>query len=283
MFEWLRNAWEGWIQFTDQGKLAALLIAALIYLFLSRKQKGPQGRLVFYSAIATVLCIVPFTASALMGYQTKFYDYRWIWNVVPMTAVIALGGTLFLTEHWKEGGYRAFASNLFLTGLCVAVLLLCGGLSGGEKEAVRSGEREAAWEVLHTVRELCAGQEVGDGQEICLWAPREILEYARVGEDRVCLLYGRNMWDVALNAYSYDVYSEELQELYKWMEERRTYGVETTAAEGKRYVEKGFSLGADCILLPGEMKGWTPVSDAQITVKELDDYYLVIKAGDAEN
>ena len=77
------------------------------------------------------------------------------------------------------------------------------------------------------------------GQTVCLWAPREILETARmqpvavtwmqpvetVGIESVAvagqlpeLLYGRNMWDAALNAYTYDVYPEEVQQLYCWME-----------------------------------------------------------------
>lgn len=265
MGESLRSAWSGWMEFADRGKLAALLAAVLCYLLLSRKRKGPQGRLILYGAVTAALCVCPVTAALLMKYQTLFYDYPWIWSIVPLTVVMALGGTLFLTEQWKTGtGYRTWLYNAALTLLCAAALVLCGGL-GDERASVQAssptaaaasggGEQESrarAETVLRAVKEIC-------GTDGCLWAPREILEYARVQENAPRLLYGRNMWDAALNAYSYDVYSEELKELYLWMEHLTDYGVEISAGEGRAWVENAFSMGADRILLPMEMQSWNP-------------------------
>lgn len=277
MREYLWNAWSGWTGFTDKGKLAALFLALAGYLLVSSRQKGPQRRLAVYGSVTALLCIFPVTAAFLMMYQTLFYDYPWIWSIVPFTAVIALGGVVLLTDCRKTGrGYRTFLYNVALTLLCTGVLVLCGGLGvnsiDGEQERQN---REYAATVLE---ELC-GNYTGAGEEtdFCLWAPREILEYARTENSQLRLLYGRNMWDLALNAYSYDNYSQEQIDLYEWMEHLTDYGVSIDDAEGQEYVQRAFSMGADCILLPAEMQGWDPVKTAwdDVETKELERYYLL--------
>ena len=274
MGECLGNAWSGWLAFTDGGKLAALFLAAVLYLSLGRKLRGPRGRLVIYGGIAAALCIFPVTAAALMKYQTLFYDYPWIWSYVPLTAVIALGGTIFLTEQCKSD--RGIVKNTILVLLCVGLLALCGGMGrGGTDTEAAAREREQVCDVLETAKESC-------GEEFCLWAPREILEYARSVDGGICLLYGRNMWDAALDAYSYDVYSKETGELYEWMEHLRDYGQETSEAEVRAHVGQAFAMGADCILLPkaeasyrGDIVGLA--QEGELEVIELEGYYLLKK------
>ena len=39
MTELMKNAWLGWLDFTTGGKLAALFLAALVYLWLTGKWK----------------------------------------------------------------------------------------------------------------------------------------------------------------------------------------------------------------------------------------------------
>ena len=95
MWRMVQDAWAGWINFTDSGKMAALAIVALLYLWLAFRCKGPQKRLMIYGAITVTLCICPATAAVLMYYQTRFYNYQWIWSMVPLTALIAFAGTLF--------------------------------------------------------------------------------------------------------------------------------------------------------------------------------------------
>ena len=101
MTELMQNAWLGWRQFTDGGKVAAILLAALLYLYLSGFWKK-HGELFLYTAIVTVFSIVPITAVLLMLYQTRFYDYEWIWSLVPMNVAAAWGMTEFLGSQWKE-------------------------------------------------------------------------------------------------------------------------------------------------------------------------------------
>lgn len=212
MSELLRNAGTGWSDFLDSGKLAALLLAVLLFLWFGRKGKE-QGAFLLYTSVMTVLCILPVTAVLLMLYQTRFYDYEWIWSLVPLTAVTAYGITLFLAEYWKGFGRDRWYKGIPVTLLLLAVLLLCGSLGREvwDRDAERK-ERERAYAVLDRIRE-----EYPDAA-LHLWAPRDILEYAREKDAGITLLYGRNMWDPSLNAYAYDVYDENVVMAYRWME-----------------------------------------------------------------
>ncbi|MDE6699669.1 MAG: hypothetical protein K2K10_01415 [Acetatifactor sp.] len=260
MWESVQKAWVGWQSFTDGGKLVAPALAAVAYMVMRKGRLGPAGRLVRYGGIAAVLCICPVTAALLMLYQTAFYDYPWIWSMVPLTALIALGGTVFLTDQWKKGGWGTFLYNTALTLLCVGVLMLCGGLGESRVDAAEQRrERVQAEAVLAEARAVC-------GEEFCLWAPREILEYARTRDGKINLLYGRDMWDAALHAYSYDVYSEETEALYLWMEHLSDYGAEgfgtkESAAEGRECVRRAFAMGVDVILLPEDVPGLDETED----------------------
>ena len=309
MWEALRNAWSGWLKFTDNGKLAALFLALAGYMLLNNRQKGPQRRLVVYGSIGAVLCIFPVTAAVLMRYQTPFYDYQWIWSAVPFTAIIALAGTIFLTERWRKGiGYRTLFYNTVLTMLCAGVLILCSGLGENRVAAMRpsyvsedgSGGTYSRAYVSAVLDAVCteysvAGEagangtisseitgvvnEIDRGHGLCLWAPQEILEYARSERGDIRLLYGRNMWDAALDAYSYDSYSEEQCELYQWMEHLTDYERIVSDKEGQEYVERAFALGADCVLLPMEMQGWNPTAtvweQSNVETVQLERYYLL--------
>lgn len=281
MWQMIERAWSGWVRYTDDGKLAALAIAAIIYLLLVIKFKGPKGRLLIYAGIMTVVCICPVTAVILMKYQTEFYDYQWIWSMVPVTAIIALGGTVFVSEQCKSGkGWRVFFYNVVVTLASVAMLFLCGGLGEGNVDAVQAeSDRAHAENILAQVRQQC-------GEEACLWAPADILEYARL-DGKTELLYGRNMWDIALNAYSYDTYNEEEKELYQWMEHLDDWAIEISVEEVEEYVQRGFVAGAECILLPTEMSDWLAEPESETVLLEclraheerevtvLEGYYLL--------
>ncbi len=279
MWTMIQDARMGWINYTDSGKLAALVIIALLYLWLTAKCKGPQKRLMIYGVVTVVLCICPVTAAVLMYYQTRFYNYQWIWSVVPLTILTAFAGTVFLTEQWKAvKGWKSMLYNAVMTIATVVIVSLCGGLGEGSVDAAETHEkREHSETVLMEVQELY-------GDDLYLWAPADILEYARL-DGKMQLLYGRNMWDVALNAYSYDTYSEEQTELYEWMEHLDDWNIEIDAAEVEKQVQKAFAAGADCILLPDDFVEWMPESEealaerikalGNVEVTRLEEYYLL--------
>ncbi|MCM1412717.1 MAG: hypothetical protein NC305_19580, partial [Lachnospiraceae bacterium] len=240
----------GWIRFIQDGKVIALFLAALLFL-QTRPRKAVKGSFMLYASAAAVCCMIPVSAAALMLYQTRFYDYEWIWSLAPLTAVTAYGFAEFLVEYWKDFKRSLWKKGLPAALLLLGVLLLCGGL--GKTVWNRRGEaqeRRYAQTLLEELKGL-----YGDRQ-ICLWAPRAVMEYAREADGGICLVYGRNMWEPSLNAYTYDIYEPAVTELYQWMEQAGEglpagEGYEEACAAVRRCAETARSQGVNCILLPG--------------------------------
>lgn len=249
MAELIRNAWPGWIRFIQDGKVIALFLAALLFLRM-RPKKKVKVSFVLYAAVMAAFCMVPATAALLMLYQTRFYSYEWIWSLVPLTAVTAYGFAEFLAEYWKDFKGSLWKKGLPAALLSIGVLLLCGGL--GKTVWNRQEEAQERRHAQMLLKEL-RGQ-FGDGQ-ICLWAPENVMEYARELDGGIWLVYGRNMWELALNAYTYDTYEPSVTELYHWM---RQSGDELPAGDGyeegcaavMRCAETAKAKGVNCILLP---------------------------------
>ena len=107
MTELLKNAWLGWRDFTTAGKMAALFLIALLFLWVNYK-KVKQKVFLIYTTVSAACCMIPVTAVGLMLYQTKFYDYEWVWSIVPLTAMTGFAVTVFVTDTLKEfiGGDR---------------------------------------------------------------------------------------------------------------------------------------------------------------------------------
>lgn len=280
MTELLHNAWMGWQDFISAGKLAALLGAAVIFLWLSYR-KIRWKSLLIYTTLAAACCVIPVTAAGLMLYQTRFYDYQWIWSMVPVTAVTAYGAVLFLEDYCAGLKGTGKRPGIVMALLLLGVLFLCSGigsgdtdgglsLSGDESRAAGDFDRAAAEETLRQV------QAQTQNRQLCLWAPREIMEYARESDASVSLLYGRNMWDDWLNAYAYDTYSEELVSLCQWMEEATDSGEEKGLL---KQVRAAFRAGANCILLPDKLSEQSVEkleNLRDVRVEAVEGYYLLI-------
>lgn len=245
MTQLLQRAALGWREYTDEGKLAAALLAVLLFLWFARKGREHVSFLAYASA-AAVCCILPVTAVIPMLYQTAAYDYVWIWSLVPVTAMTAYGITVFLWDYWKD-----FDGSQWKKGLPVALLVLCAVLFCGSmgREAWDLDEAKAERGKAYQLMEQIAEERGEKG--IYLWAPREILEYAREADAGCRLLYGRNMWDESLGAYTYDAYDERRQFLYRWMEEMGEAREAEHLGSLDAVVESVLDFGIDCILLPG--------------------------------
>ena len=228
----IKNAVDGWYRYTSQGKYAVLFLGSLVVLWAlqvavntagggkevnSFRESGTLKRrthLLIFASVMAGLAIFPLTAAVFMKYQTSFFDYEWIWSSVPVTLIIAWGITeIYLKcyrERWrgKKGTAAAFA------GILLAIVFLCGNMGQGVKNRLltESGEQKAA-----VIMDKLG--ENGNTQNISLWAPADILQYAREIDGNIKLLYGRNMWEKALNAYSFDTYDEQVCKLYEWMEQ----------------------------------------------------------------
>lgn len=250
----LKNAWDGWLSVTDDGKLMAILLAIILFYCFTKNQV--KEHLLFrYTTVMTVLCILPVSAAVFMAYQTRFYGYQWIWTYVPVTAFIAFGGTVFLCDFWEDCKRERIQKAVVTAGL-LAALLMCGRMGN------------AKWNVVSVKQPLTAVENllseiVRDSAEpVCLWGPEEVVEYARSVRGDIELFYGRNMWDKSLNAYSYDTYPEEKEVCYQWMIYAQDWGGlensvniagEKIFFNGVECIRTAVKDGVNVICLPGRM------------------------------
>ncbi|MBE5874397.1 MAG: hypothetical protein E7287_08320 [Lachnospiraceae bacterium] len=251
----LKNAWDGWLSVTEAGRLTALLLAIIIF-FCFTKNHVKRHLLFVYGAVVTVLCIFPVSAALLMQYQTRFYDYQWIWTYVPVTAMIAFGSTVFLCDFW-ENCKRGRMQKAIVTVALFVVLVMCGRM-GGETYKAESvtKPRQDVEQLLEDISEKREG-------DICLLAPEEVLTYARGIRGDIQLYYGRNMWDKSLNAYSYDnMYPREKEICHQWMLYAQEWGGlknsiefdgEKVHLDGVECIRTAVGQGVNVICLPGKM------------------------------
>lgn len=274
MAELLKTAWHGWLEFTDVGKLAALLLVSL-FLLWTYYEKVEKKEFLICSTIAAACCILPMTAAALMLYQTRIFDYRWIWSIVPLTAMTGFGMTVFLVEILQNCIQRNRMKGIQAALLLLAVVLLCGSLGEKPRNTDNAEQRDRAERVLAEV------QARMQDRELFLWAPREIMEFARAYDGSIRLIYGRNMWDGSLNAYIGSGYSPEIHAMRRWMDEGSA-GTEEDTEEGapiQEFFGTAVAAGVNCILLPADIRTEVLEQFEALTHTEaeaIDCFYLFI-------
>ncbi len=254
MTELIQNAWLGWQAYKESGRLIALFLLVLLVLWLWKT--GQEGSLRFYATVLAVLCICPVTAALLMQYQTRFYDYQWIWSYVPVTIVTAWGAVLVADRIRSayRGRERYKAYGLFV--LLAAVFLLCGNFGNASGQwAEERADRDSAVQILTAVTESIATSENPHSEALCILGPRNVISEARRLDGGIRTVYGRDMWDLHLGAYSYDVYDDGTQQLYEWMN-----AVETSAGDGEALAsalevpgDEIRKSGANCLIVPADV------------------------------
>lgn len=284
MQELLKNAWQGWIGFAEQGKFAALLLMVLLFLWF-RREKCKEQLLLVYTTIIVGCCIFPITAAVLMKYQTLFYDYEWIWSYVPLTIMIAYGIVVFWTELCGKQKKEASAgkrNRIYPAGLgivIITIIFLCGRLG-----SIVEGAEPDRLQRQNTGKVLEALVQESEGQEICLWAPKEIMSAARGQNADVRLIYGRNMWEAALGAYSYEVYGKTEEILYLWMCNAEETGSIAYIAEdgsiidGTWCIQAAKAAGVNRVLLPNNIvteELHVLSNEIGQVVQQLEGYYLL--------
>lgn len=283
MWELLNNAWNGWGNFIFYGKYPALLLLVLVvFWFFSDRKREPV--LLGYTTVMTVCCIFPLTAALLMQYQTKFYDYQWVWNYVPLLIVVAFAGTLVL------GYCRKWAAALVM----LVIILLCGRLTDPLAEVKTDWQQTAVAEKVVT-----AIAEAETEEPIMLWAPKEVMAAARVYAPGIKLPYGRDLWDASLGAYTYDTYTQVEDDLCQWMHCAGVFGtvdgyrLDGTVLEGRVCVEQALELDVNCIVVPavmtqeaiaeltaileeklGQADGQAAGEDRSVQMQPLEAYYI---------
>lgn len=280
MREYFEKSVNGWLNFSVNGKMITLLFVAIGILWLvQRKNTNKVFR--SYLSIMTIACICPVTACLLMIYQTRFYDYPWIWSLVPVTGGIAYGVTVCNREIWANLTITK-SKKVVVTAAWVGIIFLCGiygisksGMYTLDGMELLSEDEELVVESLSTL----------DEDTNMVWAPREIITALRQ-RSGIKVLYGRNMWDTALSAYSYDEYNEDVKACFEWMEWAKAYDPSTdeNQEEALRYLdgiecgEYAKKQGVTVIVLPDgfdEKLADLMETNLGVMARQIGGYYII--------
>lgn len=265
----LTEVLNGWRALTENNKMPVLLLAALLYLCL-RKNKKTGDTFVKYVLFMTILVLFPLTAAVLMTYQTRFYDYQWIWSFVPQTAAVAFGAVVFAGEDLAALYDRKKRNAIAVgVGLVLLAVVTCGLNYQSLDAYLFAGSGYDCETVLQEIKQATEG-------EALVWAPEKMTEYIGQHDSSVKLLYGRNMWDLKLNAYFFDTYPEELTKLHSWMDGEEGEESDLSAQDCVNLAEQ---YKVNCIVLPGDL----PAEDMIVFKKTYrlvtvgDGYYIFVK------
>lgn len=206
------------------GQYLMLFMVALLLLWLAENPEKREFRQFALLMLLALLC--PLSVKLLSVYQTAFYQEENLWELLPVTALLAYGlvtafakmKTALTREYgrWKSAVTRKkeLFCELAVTAVLTALLFLCGTLS---LNRTMTASADGAERIPERVEEVLASIEVPEGESVFLLAPDEVLTWARIYDGALLLPYGRNLWEGELSAYTYDVYSPDLYELHDWM------------------------------------------------------------------
>lgn len=216
MRELLQNALNGPGSYFQSNHMIVLVMGLLVYFFVVKSDTGSrEKRLLRLSVFVLALLLFPVSALALMLYQTRFYSYAWIWSLMPVTLLISWGSVTVLWRQTRQNRPEGGAGRRLTVGVAVLLALLFVTGNMGVVQTVSEEERAQGSRDRQVVQYV---QEMPQAEEVLLWGPRTVLEAARQLDGGIRVLYGRNMWEPAAAAHTYDTYPMEQQRLFDWME-----------------------------------------------------------------
>ncbi|MED9904862.1 MAG: hypothetical protein UFG06_11835 [Lachnospiraceae bacterium] len=209
--------------FVEDGQFLMLFMVALLFLWLTEDVKKKEIRVFAFAMLLLLLC--PVTAKLLMLYQTPFYGYENLWELLPVTVLLAYALVMavfkMVAAATREyGRFRAAVSQkkeriyeILTAAVLTAVLFLCGTLVPGKAITEKT---DGMGVIPKETEEVLSLLDLKDTQ-VTLLAPDEIAAWARIYSGDILLPYGRNLWEQELSAYTYDTYTADKQELHDWV------------------------------------------------------------------
>jgi len=268
--DYLQTAVEGFEEFASAYKLLPLIIGVIIYLSVRGNKEDSKKTKLFllYVIVVMVLLLVPVTVVFFLMYQTRFYDYGWVWSFVPLTAVLAWGIIEIIWEELPQTCVKSkkgfqIAGRYMGVVAAVAVLWICGNQGRIQEVSEEVEDQQAVAEAV-----LQYLEDTDEATQSVIWGPKVMMQYLRSHSGEIALHYGKDMWDAKSGAYDYEAYTEEEIACYNWMEllsdERNLYLLEINQApehvhealaEGK-YIKTALKSDVNCMILPDQITPW---------------------------
>lgn len=217
LLDYLFKVMSGIERYLYANKAIIIMFAVLLGIaFFGGKSINRTQKLLFtYGTLMSGFLLFPFTAMAILIYQTAFYDYEWAWSLVPVTVICAYGILLFC----EKGNCTSTKKKLVAFVFGIAGLLLI----TNQAKLLQVPKEEAF--VRNNMEEVLIQLDTWKPEGKCvLWAPKVLMQESRRKNGTISLVYGKDMWDPKSGAYDYEVYSEALTDAYVWLEQLTEYG-----------------------------------------------------------
>lgn len=210
--------------FVEDGQFFMLFMVALLLLWLMQDKN--RREFIQFAFVMLLLLLCPISAKLFMIYQTQFFSYEDLWELLPVTGLLAYALVLASNKikmiyikdygHWEEAVPRKkeIGYEVLMTVILAALLFLCGTLTPAKAMTERT---QGVERIPVEAEEVLSLLEIPKGENITVLSPDEIATWARIYSGDIILPYGRNMWEIALNAYTYDTYSQDLTDLHDWI------------------------------------------------------------------
>lgn len=199
--------------------LTALFLAGLIALW-NQKFRGDQqnGNLFWYGAIALFMVISPFflmLVSEFLPELTTDHMMLWILPVVPVILITGVNAYSF---------QRTKKERILFLAAFLAIMLLAGttAYTRNKYKIIENAEYipDSELEMILKVEEYRQQNEM---ETVLLWAPQDIIQYARVYSGDIYLLYGKDLWLGSMDSQMHQIYEEWQREAYIYMENAPLY------------------------------------------------------------
>ncbi|MCR5255675.1 MAG: hypothetical protein K6D96_07045 [Acetatifactor sp.] len=205
MSELMMSALREMAKYNGRSKFLGLFLISLFIIFVFLREKKSFQ---IYGLIMFLALICPVTGALLWKYQTRFFDYLNLLYLMPVSVITAYGAVK-IYDLINEKIQKRYMFYIFF-----ALVVYISGNFGLESitELDRSEEDLSRAKVL-----LEAVSEEAQGQRVIIWGPEFLMENVRILSENIYPVYGRDMFEESIKAYTYDTYDEDVIFLYEAM------------------------------------------------------------------
>lgn len=180
-------------KYIGTGMIAGLFLAAVIYLFVTEKNKTTRILVLYMPLMVLALYFCPFFA-ALVNYFVEMDIYfRFLW-LVPVVMILAYAAVKIIMTL---NGKKKVAAGVAMGG----IIMVCGSLIYQNPEY---GMAENAYHIPQEVVEICDRIQSGDELVKAVF-PKEFVLYVRQYNSHVWMPYGREIF-MAYMGFQFDLF-----------------------------------------------------------------------------
>ncbi|MBD5496907.1 MAG: hypothetical protein HDR11_03960 [Lachnospiraceae bacterium] len=237
MWNWVLTQYKGYI---GTGMIAGLFLVALVWLFVSEKNKNTRIVFIYVPVVVLILFFCPLFAKVVHAFTGEEIYYRILW-LVPVIPVLAYAAVKLMLQC-------AGKKRLIVGAALGGIIILSGSLV---YESPYFSKAENRYHVPEAVVKICDTIEV-KGEWVWAAFPEELIPFVRQYSPWINMPYGREMlisrWSVwGFKSELYDLLQEETLNVERIAELAREQNCDYVVfAEGKKlsgsFESYGFEL-----------------------------------------